>query len=78
MTDQKSISGRAWAEMLLLGAIWGGSFFFAEIALREVPPLTITLHRVVWALPLLILLSSWCVCGASASRAAPASGARIW
>jgi len=32
--------------LLLLAAVWGGSFFFAEIALREVPPLTITLHRV--------------------------------
>lgn len=42
--------------MGLLAAIWGGSFFFAEIALRQVPPLTITLHRVVWALPLLALV----------------------
>ncbi len=33
--------------LLLLAAVWGGSFFFGEVALREVPPLTITLHRVV-------------------------------
>lgn len=42
--------------LLLLAAVWGGSFFFAEIALREVPPLTVTLHRVFWALPILALV----------------------
>ncbi len=39
--------------LLLLAAVWGGSFFFAEVALDEVPPLTITLHRVFWAVPIL-------------------------
>lgn len=39
--------------LLLLAAVWGGSFYFGEVALREVPPLTITLHRVVWAVPML-------------------------
>ncbi len=43
----------AAAMLLLLAAVWGGSFFFAEIALAEVPPLTIALHRVAWALPIL-------------------------
>ena len=42
--------------LLLLAAVWGGSFFFGELALREVPPLTITLHRVLWALPVLALI----------------------
>jgi drug/metabolite transporter (DMT)-like permease len=42
--------------LLLLAAVWGGSFFFGEIALREVPPLTITLHRVFWAVPILALI----------------------
>ena len=42
--------------LLLLAAVWGGSFFFGEIALSEVPPLTITLHRVAWALPILALI----------------------
>ena len=45
--------------LLALAAVWGGSFFFAEIALREVPPLTITLHRVVWAVPVLFLVVWW-------------------
>ena len=42
--------------LLTLAAVWGGSFFFGEIALREIPPLTITLHRVMWALPILALI----------------------
>lgn len=44
--------------LLLLGlaTVWGGSFFFAEIALEEVPPLTIALHRVFWAVPALLFI----------------------
>ncbi len=45
--------------LLLLAAVWGGSFFFAEVALTEVPPLTITLHRVFWAVPVLMLVVWW-------------------
>lgn len=45
--------------LILLAAVWGGSFFFAEIALREVPPLTITLHRVFWAVPVLMAVIWW-------------------
>ena len=47
------------ALLLALAAVWGGSFFFAEVALREVPPLTITLHRVFWAVPVLIAVLWW-------------------
>ncbi|MDA5095045.1 DMT family transporter [Aliiroseovarius sp. KMU-50] len=42
--------------LIALAAVWGGSFFFAEIALRELPPLTITLHRVIWAVPILLVI----------------------
>ena len=42
--------------LLMLAAVWGGSFFFGEIALREIPPLTITLYRVMCALPILALI----------------------
>ena len=42
--------------LLLLAAVWGGSFFFGEVALSEVPPLTITMHRVVWAVPILAVI----------------------
>lgn len=53
MNTQKSISGRAWAEMLLLGLIWGGSFLSIRIALNEVPVVTTVLHRTGWAMLLL-------------------------
>lgn len=35
-----------WLELLLLGAIWGGSFFFAKLAVAEIPPLLLVLLRV--------------------------------
>lgn len=34
-----------WGLLLLLGVIWGGSFFFARIALHDVPPLTLVFLR---------------------------------
>ncbi|NKB77405.1 MAG: EamA family transporter [Gammaproteobacteria bacterium] len=45
--------------LLALGMVWGGSFFFAKIALSEVPPLTVALHRVFWAVPVLFLVVLW-------------------
>ena len=50
MTDQKSLSGRAWAEMLVLALIWGGSFLSIRIALDEISPLMSVAHRVAWAM----------------------------
>ena len=40
---------------MVLAMIWGSSFFLADIALREMPAITITLFRVVLALPALAL-----------------------
>lgn len=45
--------------LLVLAAVWGGSFFFSEVALKEVPPLTIVLHRVLWSLPVLYFIVKW-------------------
>ncbi|MDU9003187.1 DMT family transporter [Sedimentitalea todarodis] len=50
MTNQKIISPRAWAELLLLGLFWGGSFLAIRIALDEVPVVTAVLHRTGWAM----------------------------
>ncbi len=47
---------RSTLMLVLLAAVWGGSFFLAEIALTEVPPLTITLFRVMLALPVLAVI----------------------
>lgn len=50
MNDQKSLSGRAWAEMLVLALIWGGSFLSIRIALDEISPLMSVAHRLTWAM----------------------------
>jgi drug/metabolite transporter (DMT)-like permease len=43
---ERAISPRGWAMLLALGAIWGGAFFFARIAVQEIPPLALVLLRV--------------------------------
>ena len=48
-SGQRSMSLFNWAQLLLLGAIWGGSFFFARIAVAEIHPLTLVLFRVAIA-----------------------------
>lgn len=35
-----------WGQLLLLGLIWGGSFFFGAVAVKEIPPLVLVLLRV--------------------------------
>ncbi len=55
-TPMTSMDLKATGMLVLLAAVWGGSFFFGEIALSEVPPLTITLHRVFWAVPILAVI----------------------
>ena len=37
---------REWVMLVTLSVLWGGSFFFAEIALESLPPLTIVTLRV--------------------------------
>ena len=54
-----TIDLKAAIMLLILAAIWGGSFFFAAVALAEVPPLTITLHRVFWAVIALGMFIWW-------------------
>ncbi|TXR47747.1 DMT family transporter [Phyllobacterium endophyticum] len=43
------MSGFVWFQLLLLGTIWGSSFFFACVAVQVVPPLTLVLFRVAIA-----------------------------
>ena len=42
----RSMSASDWGQLLLLGFLWGGSFFFARIAVAEIPPLALVLYRV--------------------------------
>lgn len=46
-----------WTLLFLLSLLWGGSFFFAAVAVREVPPLTIVALRTgIAALTLIVIL----------------------
>jgi len=54
MTPDNRIDGRDWSLLALLSVLWGGSFFFNGVLLRELPPLTVVLLRV--ALAAIILL----------------------
>ena len=56
MTQSPRLTLTATLMLLALAAVWGGSFFFAEVALEEVPPLTVTFHRVSWACPILLAI----------------------
>ena len=49
MQQQKTIPLRAWAELLLLGCIWGASFLSHRIALAEMGFLSIVAFRVTGA-----------------------------
>lgn len=40
------MDARTWGLLALLGMIWGGSFFFARVAVAYVPPATLVLLRV--------------------------------
>lgn len=52
-----TMTGRDWAILLLLSVLWGGSFLFLALALRELPPITVMLLRVAGgAVPLLAFL----------------------
>src|SRR5882757_4077637 len=40
---------RVWLWLLSLSILWGGSFFFAKVAVGELPPLTVVFGRVALA-----------------------------
>jgi len=50
MTDapacNRSMTSSEWVMLIALSVLWGGSFFFQGVAVRELPPLTIVVARV--------------------------------
>jgi drug/metabolite transporter (DMT)-like permease len=56
MVEATRIDERDWMLLILLSILWGGSFFFNGVAVRELPPLTIVLARVTIAAALLLPL----------------------
>lgn len=49
-----SMNARTWAMLMLLSMLWGGSFLFIGIAVREIPPLSLVFVRVLMASLMLI------------------------
>ncbi|MFB9262563.1 DMT family transporter [Bradyrhizobium erythrophlei] len=57
---ENRIDSRDWSLLGLLSVLWGGSFFFNGVIVRELPPLTVVLLRVtLGALILLPLLRTY-------------------
>ncbi len=52
---QRAMTLNEWGLLLLLSLLWGGSFFFIGVAVKELPPLTIVMARVSLAAALLWL-----------------------
>ena len=48
-----TIDRQSWLLLIILSVLWGGSFFFAGLALRELPPMTVALARVALAAALI-------------------------
>ncbi|WP_332818542.1 DMT family transporter [Sphingopyxis sp.] len=48
-----------WSILILLSVMWGGSFFFLEIALDELPPLTLVLCRLGLSALLMVLFMAF-------------------
>jgi hypothetical protein len=67
----KTMSPLEWGLLGLLSVLWGGSFFFNGVAVRELPALTIVVVRV--GLTALCLLAVMRMLG----QTLPASG-RVW
>ena len=51
-----SIDARDWSLLGLLSILWGGSFFFNGVVLRELPPFTVVFLRVALAAVMLLPL----------------------
>ena len=53
------MGSREWTMLLVLAVLWGGSFFFNGVAVRELPSFTLVWLRVaVAAVTLLVVLRS--------------------
>ena len=55
MTLHKQMNATEWALLIALSILWGGSFFFVGIAVKELPPVTIVTLRV--SIAALVLLA---------------------
>lgn len=49
MSSARAMTPMEWGLLALLSIVWGGSFFFIEIAVAELPPFTIVAARLILA-----------------------------
>lgn len=63
MQAGQRMGAREWAMLIALSVLWGGSFFFVGVAVREVPPLSLVLCRVGIA-----ALALWAVLAVTGAR----------
>jgi drug/metabolite transporter (DMT)-like permease len=66
-----TINAFEWLLLVALSVLWGGSFFFNGIAVRELPTFTVVVVRVALAAVILLLVMR-------ATRQALPAGAHIW
>jgi drug/metabolite transporter (DMT)-like permease len=65
------MNAREWGLLALLSLLWGGSYFFVGVAVKEIPPMTLVTLRVGFAAALL-----W-VCAPLLGVALPRSGKAV-
>lgn len=56
MDISQNMNARSWLLLIVLSVLWGGSFFFVEVAVNELPMLTIVFLRVSIAACILWLI----------------------
>jgi drug/metabolite transporter (DMT)-like permease len=54
-TIKTQMGATEWATLIGLSVLWGGSFFFIDVAVRSIPPFTLVLGRVSLAAAALLL-----------------------
>ena len=75
VVPQRPMTGREWGLLALLSLLWGGSFLFIGVAVRELPPLTFVALRV--GLAAAILWASAPLLGVSPPRDGKAAAALL-
>lgn len=73
VTTQRAMTAREWGLLALLSVLWGGSFFFIAVSVKELPPLTLAALRV--GLAALILWAGAPLTGARPPRSGKALAA---
>jgi drug/metabolite transporter (DMT)-like permease len=57
LTVNPTMSAGQWSLLIVLSILWGGSFFFIAIAVRQLPPITIVALRVLLAAMALLVVT---------------------